>query len=53
MAKCAYCGSETELFHGGVPICVKCSEEHEAKRKLPTVTRPGGIAEHCREPADD
>ena len=35
MAKCVYCGSETELFDGGVPICLKCSEEREAKRKPP------------------
>lgn len=35
MAKCVYCGSETELFTGGVPVCVKCSEEREAKSKQP------------------
>jgi hypothetical protein len=33
MAKCTYCGSETELFDGGVPICLKCSEQRETKRK--------------------
>ncbi len=35
MAKCIYCGSETELYDGNVPICIKCCEEREAKSKLP------------------
>src|SRR5579871_1440029 len=37
MAKCAYCGSETELYCGVVSICLKCSEEldHEASKKPP------------------
>ncbi len=32
MAKCSDCGSETELYSGGVPICVKCSKERDARR---------------------
>ena len=24
MAQCKFCGSETQLFDGGVPICLKC-----------------------------
>jgi len=39
MAKCVYCGSETELFDSGTPICVQCSEEREAKRKPPAPTQ--------------
>jgi hypothetical protein len=35
MAKCTDCGSETELYSSGVPICVKCSDAREAKRKPP------------------
>ena len=35
MAQCCYCQSETELFDGGVPICVKCSTIRDAKRKPP------------------
>lgn len=35
MAKCVYCGSETELYDGGVPICLKCSEQRGAKHKPP------------------
>ena len=35
MAECAYCKADTELYVGGVPICLKCSEEREAKRKPP------------------
>lgn len=27
MAACARCGSETELFFGGVPICLKCADK--------------------------
>lgn len=25
MARCSYCGRETELHEGGIPICVPCS----------------------------
>ena len=35
MAKCVYCGSETELYDGGAPICLNCSEAREVKRKPP------------------
>ena len=35
MAACAYCGAETELYESGVPICLKCSDAREAKRKPP------------------
>jgi hypothetical protein len=37
MAPCAYCGTETQLYENGVPICLKCSDEREskAKKKLP------------------
>ncbi len=35
MAKCAYCGSETELFNNGVAVCLKCSDDHEGKSKPP------------------
>ena len=35
MAACAYCGAETELYENGVPICLKCSDAREAKRKPP------------------
>ena len=35
MAKCTDCGSETELHSSGVPICPKCSDAREAKRKPP------------------
>ena len=38
MAKCTDCGSETELYSSGVPICVKCSDAREAKRKSPPAT---------------
>ena len=26
MARCSYCGSETELYEGGIPICLACSD---------------------------
>ena len=35
MAKCTDCGSETELYSSGVPICLKCTDAREAKRKPP------------------
>jgi hypothetical protein len=35
MAKCAYCENETQLYNGGVPICVVCADKREGKRKLP------------------
>lgn len=33
MAKCTHCGSETELYSSGVPICVTCSHDRDSKRK--------------------
>ena len=36
MAKCTDCGSETELYYSGVPICLKCSEARGNKRKPAT-----------------
>ena len=33
MAKCIHCGSETELFNSGVPVCVKCVNEREPNFK--------------------
>jgi hypothetical protein len=33
MAKCVRCGSETELFDSGIPVCVQCANEREANSK--------------------
>lgn len=36
MAKCAHCAVEdTELYENGIPVCLKCSDRGEAKRKPP------------------
>ena len=35
MAQCAYCEADTFMYDRGVPICIKCSGESEAKRKPP------------------
>ena len=34
MAACAYCRAETELYDGGLPVCVSCSEA-QTRRKPP------------------
>ena len=39
MAKCIHCGSETELFDNGVPVCVKCANEREGNSKSRTPER--------------
>jgi hypothetical protein len=26
MARCSYCGRETDLYEGGIPICIACSD---------------------------
>ncbi len=36
MARCIFCKSEKELYNGGVPICVRCSDAGASKRKPPT-----------------
>jgi hypothetical protein len=36
MAECVFCKSDTELYDGDVPVCVKCSEARDSKRKPPT-----------------
>src|ERR1043166_4610346 len=33
MAKCSICGAETQLHHGGQPICPKCDDELTNKVK--------------------
>ena len=35
MAQCTYCGTDTLMYGGGVPICTKCSDEREGRRKPP------------------
>jgi hypothetical protein len=35
MALCVYCQKETELYDGGIPLCVECADAHDAKRKPP------------------
>jgi hypothetical protein len=35
MAECARCKTYTQLFENGVPICLKCTEEREVRRKPP------------------
>jgi hypothetical protein len=35
MAKCTYCGSETELHSGASPICLVCAVDLEPQRKPP------------------
>jgi hypothetical protein len=32
MAKCIKCGAETQLYDAGVPICINCSDQLEARR---------------------
>jgi len=33
MAECVYCRAETQLYDRGLPICPKCSDAPEVKRK--------------------
>jgi hypothetical protein len=35
MAECTRCKAYTQLFENGVPICLDCTSEREAKRKPP------------------
>ena len=35
MAKCNYCGSETQLYDGGVAICIPCVDVRDKKRLSP------------------
>jgi hypothetical protein len=39
MAQCAHCKAETYLYASGVPICIKCSDLWQAKRKPPAATQ--------------
>ena len=31
MAECAYCKTETQLYVGNVPVCLKCADDREPK----------------------
>jgi hypothetical protein len=39
MDSCSRCGVETELHYGGVPLCLKCSDLWEARRKPPATVQ--------------
>lgn len=43
MARCKYCGSETQLYDNGVPVCIKCLDEEAERRKSqnPASQKPG------------
>ena len=47
MAKCSNCGSETGLYSNGAPICLKCAELWETKRKPPTPSLEIRSMLHC------
>jgi hypothetical protein len=32
-AECIFCKAVTELYDGGLPVCIKCSEARERSRK--------------------
>jgi len=36
IAECAFCKAATELYDGGVPVCINCADVREGKRKPPT-----------------
>jgi hypothetical protein len=40
MEKCAFCGTDTELYLNNVPICLKCSEDRERSQKRPPMPPP-------------
>jgi len=33
MAKCAYCGADTQLYSKGVPVCLVCEEDQDGSQK--------------------
>jgi hypothetical protein len=35
MAQCAYCGADIEIQEAEAPICARCSDAREARRKPP------------------
>jgi hypothetical protein len=35
MARCVYCGEETELYSFEMPLCVKCDDAHSKKPVAP------------------
>lgn len=35
MAECKYCGAETQLYDGGVPICPQCADWKDGKGPRP------------------
>ena len=40
MAKCIYCGSDTYLFSGGIPMCILCLNDLDAGRKPEFIEPP-------------
>jgi hypothetical protein len=43
MARCAYCGTETELFEGPTPVCIHCADVAADAFVTATSDIPSGI----------
>jgi len=41
MAKCNCCGTETELYDAGLPICPDCVEERDPQARPEATDYPG------------
>ena len=42
MAKCNYCGADTQLYSGSAPICLFCAVDREPQRKPPRFEHMAG-----------
>src|SRR5258705_8332026 len=51
MAECAYCKTETELYEGNVPVCIRCADEPQKTRNLKAALLKA--LEEANERADD
>jgi hypothetical protein len=38
-AKCTFCGSDTQLYYNGVPVCLKCEQERYPNETSPPANR--------------
>ena len=48
MARCRFCGAGTVLFDGDEPICVKCDDELEQRRKRENSRAPYAVLDSER-----
>lgn len=50
MASCSFCGSDTQLFDNGRPVCLEFDSSFERRREFKANSRPAPSLQSLTEP---